>query len=415
VQRLWQALALGSALLAACNGGGPSGTQVQVQLVNGLSEPINATAAAYRVGNGPFQPLNPSGLGIYTFTVPAGQDRYTVVFRCPTFGTLSSQQVQAVSYELTLQEATSFKVRCYGGYAGPEANLNQPDDNTSSRDFSGGYATAYSATTMASLSDEGTDGSINDIDNAFRVPVGQNREVAIFGEVGGTYYFGRGFFNITPTTTGIPPINVSPVSATFTTSSPAQANLLGREVNIFLGTGSSFPKPSSLSSDLYQVLTFSGSSAALKRIPAPNLPSTVNISAPSLTFTPTVPTPAPGDLPTFQALSASGFSGGIDLRGYLLVLSWPTGSSWQHFVSQGALGGTNYALPDPTSIAGLSALKPASGDPVNWQAVALGVDQPLGHLLAADPIPQGFGFDLVDRGTALELEAESAGGSYTQP
>ncbi|GAA6756877.1 hypothetical protein Thermus77420_23530 [Thermus thalpophilus] len=415
--RFWKALALGGTLiLTACNGGGPSGTQVQVQLVNGLDEPINATAAAYRVGNGPFQPLNPSGLGTYTFTVPAGQDRYTVVFRCPSFGTLSAA-VNAQSYELTLQEATTFKARCFGAYAGPEANLNQSDDNTSSQNFSGGSATVHSATVITVLSDEGSNGIVNDIDNAFRVPVGPNREVAIFGSVGGTYYFGRDFFSISPTTTTLPsPITVNPVSASFATSNPAQANLLGKEVNISLGSGTSFPQPSTDPDDLYQVLTFSGTSATLKRIPASSLPSTVNISAPSLAFSPTVPTPGAGNLPTFQGLSASGFSGGISLRGYLLVLNWPMGSAWQHFVSQGALGGsTSYSLPDPTAVAGLTALKPTSGDTVSWQAAALGTNKPLSDLLAARPIPQGIGFDLLDRRLALELEAEGAGGSYTQP
>ncbi len=124
-------MALGTGLallLAAC--GGPSGTQVQVSLVDGLDNPIQATAAAYRVGSGPFQALSPPGLGQYRFTVPSGENRYTVVFRCPFFGTLASQ-VQAVSYELTLAEATSFKARCPLAYAGPEANLNQTDDNTS--------------------------------------------------------------------------------------------------------------------------------------------------------------------------------------------------------------------------------------------------------------------------------------------
>ncbi|GLV48357.1 hypothetical protein TJA_15130 [Thermus sp. LT1-2-5] len=413
--RFWKALALGGTLvLAACNGGGPSGTQVQVALVNGLNEPINATAAAYRVGNGSFQPLSQSGPGTYTFTVPAGQDRYTVVFRCPYFGTLSGT-VLALSYELTLAEATAFKARCPSAYAGPEANLNQTDDNTSSQDFNGGSAAAYSATSGAPFLDEGGDNVVNDIDNSFRVPVGPNREVAIFGEVSGTYYFGRGFFTITPTTTSIPQISVSPVSATFGTANPAQANLLGKEVNVSLGSGNTFPKPSADPNDLYQVLTFSGNSAALRRIPASSLPATVNLSAPSLTFSPSVSPPVPGDLPTFQGLSASGFSAGISLRGYLLELTWPTSSRWQHFVSQGALSGSTYALPDPTGVAGLSALKPTSGDLVGWQALALGTDKPLNQLLAADPIPQGFGFDLIDRRLALELEAASDANSYTQP
>jgi len=412
-------MALGTGLallLAACGGGGPSGTQVQVSLVDGLDNPIYATAAAYRVGNGPFQALSPTGPGQYRFTVPSGQNRYTVVFRCPYFGTLASY-VQAVSYELTLAEATSFKVRCPQAYAGPEANLNEMDDNTSSQDFAGGTGRAYSATIfVAPLLDEGGDGRVNDLPNFFRVPVGQNREVAIFGEIGSTYYFGRALVNVTPTTTGIPPILVSPVGASFATTDPAEAYLLGKEVRIFLGSGTTFPRPSSDPGDLYELRSSSGGQARLRRVPGNALASPVDTALPSLSFSPTVPTPGAGSLPTFQGLAASGFATTRPLRGYLLTLNW-TGASWQHLVGQGVLGAaTSYALPDPTGVVGLEALKPTSGDSVSWQAAALGLDRPLSQVLGARPIPQGIGpFDALNRHLPLDLEAATVFGSYTQP
>jgi hypothetical protein len=415
-------MALGTGLallLAACGGGGPSGTQVQVSLVDGLDNPIQATAAAYRVGNGPFQALIPTGPGQYRFTVPSGENRYTVVFRCPYFGALASQ-VQAVSYELTLAEATSFKARCPLAYAGPEANLNQTDDNTSGQDFAGGAGQAYSATTFffgAPLLDEGGDGQVNDLPNFFRVPVGQNREVAIFGQIGSTYYFGRALVNVTSTTTGIPPIAVSPVVGSFATTDPAQAYFLGKEVRIFLGSGTTLPRPSSDPGDLYELLSFSGAQARLRRVPANALASPVDTAPPSLSFSPSVPTPGAGSLPTFQGLTASGFAATRPLRGYLLELVWSGGAFWQHLVGQGVLGAaTSYALPDPTGVAGLEALKPTSGDFVNWQAVALGLDQALSQVLGARPIPQGIGpFDALNRHLPLDLEAAAASGSYTQP
>jgi hypothetical protein len=414
-------MALGTGLallLAACGGGGPSGTQVQVSLVDGLDNPIHATAAAYRVGSGPFQALSPTGPGQYRFTVPSGENRYTVVFRCPSFGILASY-VQAVSYELTLAEATSFKARCPLAYAGPEANLNQTDDNTSGQDFAGGAGQAYSATLPgAPLLDEGGDGQVNDLPDFFRVPVGQNREVAIFGQIGSTYYFGRALVNVTSTTTGIPPIAVSPVGGSFATTDPAQANLLGKEVRIFLGFSTTFPRPSSDPGDLYELVSFSGggAQARLRRVPGNALASPVDTAPPSLSFSPSVPTPGAGSLPTFQGLTASGFAPTRPLKGYLLTLNW-FGAFWQHLVGQGVLGAaTSYALPDPTGVAGLEALKPTSGDFVFWQAVALGLDQALSQVLGARPIPQGIGpFDALNRHLPLDLDAAAASGSYTQP
>lgn len=403
-------------LLAACGGGGPSGTQVQVTLVDGLDNPIQATAAAYRAGSGPFQALHPTGPGQYRFTVPSGENRYTVVFRCPYFGALASQ-VQAVSYELTLAEATSFKARCPLAYAGPEANFNQVNDNTSGQDFAGGLGQAYSATSLgALLSDEGGDGRVNDLPNSFQVPVGPNREVAIFGQIGATYYFGRALVNVASTTTGIPPIAVSPVGTSFATTQPVQAFFLGKEVRILLGTGTSFPKPTADPGDLYELASFGPSQGRLRRVPGNALVSPVDTALPSLSFSPSVPTPSAGSLPTFQGLTASGFAGTRPLKGYLLELSW-TGASWQHLVGQGALGAaTSYALPDPTGVAGLEALKPTSGDAVNWQAVALGMDQALGQVLGARPIPQGLGpVEVLNRHLPLDLEGIGASGSYTQP
>jgi len=412
-------MALGTGLallLAACNG--PSGTQVQVNLVDGLDNPIQATAAAYRVGNGPFQALSPTGPGQYRFTVPSGANQYTVVFRCPSFGTLASQ-VQVVSYELKLAEATSFKVRCPQAYAGPEANLNRDDDDTSNESFPNWTGQAYSATSSEFLVDEEGDNEWNDLPAHFRVPVGQNREVAIFGYKDGNYYFGRKLVNVTYTTTEIGQITVSQVGANFTTSHQVRAYLLGKEVRIPLGSGNSFPKPSSQAGDLYELVSVSGNQARLMRISADALGNSVTTTPPNLSFSPNVPTPSAGSLPTFTSLTASGFPNERPLRGYLLALSWTgnwMGASWQHLVSKGALQGNSYTLPDPTGVAGLEALKPTSGDSVIWQAVALGLDQALSQVLGARPIPQGTGpLDALDRHLPLDLEAAVAFGSYTQP
>uniref|UniRef100_A0A7C2C2Q9 Uncharacterized protein n=1 Tax=Thermus islandicus TaxID=540988 RepID=A0A7C2C2Q9_9DEIN len=427
-------MALGTGLallLAACGGGGPnespSGTQVQVSLVDGLDNPIQATAAAYRVGNGSFQALSPTGLGQYRFTVPSGENRYTVVFRCPFFGILSSR-VLAVSYELTLAEATSFKVRCPLAYAGPEANLNETNDNTSSQDFTGGQGQAYSATSSVFLVDEGqNDDKVNDLPNFFQVPVGENREVAIYGQIGNTYYFGRKLVNVNYDTTHIGQITVSQVGDNFTTSHQAQAHLLGKEVRIPLGSGNIFPKPSSDSGDLYELVSFSGNQMRLKRVRGDLIADNedTDLSQNLNNFNPSVSLNA-GSLPTFQGLTASGFPNERPLRGYLLTLSWLgdwMGAFWQHLVGQGVLQTLqtdNYALPDPTGVTGLEALKPTSGDSVSWQAVALGLNRDLSQVLGARPIPRAlwigsFSFDVLNRHLPLDLEAGVAFGSYTQP
>jgi len=423
-------MALGTGLallLAACGGGGPnespSGTQVQVSLVDGLDNPIQATAAAYRVGTGPFQALSPTGPGQYRFTVPSGEKKYTVVFRCPFFGILSSR-VLAVSYELTLAEATSFKVRCPLAYAGPEANLNETNDNTSSQDFTGRQGQAYSATSSVFLVDEGqNDDKVNDLPNFFQVPVGQNREVAIYGQIGNTYYFGRALVDVTYTTTEIGQITVSQVGDNFTTSHQAQAHLLGKEVRIPLGSGNIFPKPSSDSGDLYELVSFSfnGDQARLRRVPGNALASPVDTALPSLSFNPSVSLNA-GSLPTFQGLTDPQFPNERPLRGYLLTLSWLSdwmGAFWQHLVGKGALQTNSYPLPDPTGVTGLEALKPTKKDSVTWAAAALGLDQPLSQVLGARPIPQWIDLlgtlDAQNRHLPLDREAVGASGDYEQP
>ena len=433
-------MALGTGLallLAACGGGGPngsgspnespSGTQVQVSLVDGLDNPIQATAAAYRVGTGPFQALSPTGPGQYRFTVPSGANRYTVVFRCPFFGILSSQ-VLAVSYELALTEATSFKVRCPLAYAGPEANLNKQHDDTSSEDFAGpgNWANAYSATSSAPIVDDDPadpNPRVDDLPNFFQVPVGQNREVAIFGQIGTDYYFGRALENVTSTTTQINQITVNQVVGSFATTDPALAHFLGKEVRIPLGFGNSFPKPASQAGDLYELVSVSGNQARLRRVSGNALASPVDTAPPNLSFSPSVPTPSAGSLPTFQNLTASGFAATRPLRGYLLALSWIgnfSGAFWQHLVGKEALSGnTSYTLPDLTGVTGLEALKPTSGDSVIWQAVALGLDQALSQVLGARPIPQWIDLlgplDAPNRHLPLDLEAVEASGDYEQP
>jgi len=423
-------MALGTGLallLAACGGGGPSGTQVQVNLVDGLDNPIQATAAAYRVGNGPFQALSPTGPGQYRFTVPSGEKKYTVVFRCPFFGILSSR-VLAVSYELTLAEATSFKVRCPLAYAGPEANLNETNDNTSSQDFAqpGNWAKAYSATSSVFLVDDDPadpNPRVNDLPNFFQVPVGQNREVAIFGKIGNTYYFGRALVDVTYTTTEIGQITVSQVGDNFTTSHQAQAHLLGKEVRIPLGSGNIFPKPSSDSGDLYELVSFSGNQMRLKRVRGDLIADNedTDLSQNLNNFNPSV-SPNAGSLPTFQGLTDPQFPNERPLRGYLLTLSWLSdwmGAFWQHLVGKGALQTNSYPLPDPTGVTGLEALKPTKKDSVTWAAAALGLDQPLSQVLGARPIPQWIDLlgplDALNRHLPLDLEAVGASGDYEQP
>ncbi len=80
---------------------------------------------------------------------------------------------------------------------------------------------------------------------------------------------------VTPTTTGIPSIAVSPVGASFATTDPAEAYLPGKEVRIRLGFGTTFPRPSSDPGDLYELASFSGGQGRLRRIPGNALASPV--------------------------------------------------------------------------------------------------------------------------------------------
>lgn len=139
----------------------------------------------------------PTGQSSWSLPIPSGA-RFQVAFRCPSVSGTDFY----VSLDLMRSEVgTNLLVRCPVAYASSPATVS---GNVSPPLGSG---TAFSAWGAASF----TGGSFAGL----TAPTGPGREVAVFGDSGGTPYFGR----TGPVT--IPPLAVSvPVSPTVPSTSP---------------------------------------------------------------------------------------------------------------------------------------------------------------------------------------------------
>lgn len=188
VKRLWPFLLL-LALLAACGGGGIQ--TLNVTLVDGIGEPLQPLAAAWRLGpppsSGGLPWLSlPTGQSSWSLPIPSGA-RFQVAFRCPSVSGADFY----VSLDLMRSEVgTNLLVRCPVAYASPTAAVG----GTISPALSSG--TAFSARGAVSF----TGGSFAGLTAPTTAPTGNGREVAVFGVNGGTPHFGRtGPVNIPPT------------------------------------------------------------------------------------------------------------------------------------------------------------------------------------------------------------------------
>lgn len=122
----------------------------------------------------------------------------------------------------------------------------------------------------------------------------------------------------------------------------------------------------------------------------------VGFSTPaSKNFTPPTPWPdpytAPADQPLLSFGGLSPMKNGNEFVGYTLVYSW-TGIYWQTFVSKAWLdSGTQYTMPDLTSLSGFANLKRLPGESYRWAAIALASNQGIGTIVHAD-MPMLYGF-----------------------
>ncbi len=404
MKRLWLFLPL-LALLAACGGGGIQ--TLNVTLVDGIGEPLQPLAAAWRLGpppsSGGLPWLSlPTGQSSWSLPIPSGA-RFQVAFRCPSVSGTDFY----VSLDLMRSEVgTNLLVRCPVAYASPTAAVG----GTVSSALSSG--TAFSARGTVSF----TGGSFAGL----TAPTGNGREVAVFGVSGSTPYFGRtGLVNL-PTAVSV---SVSPLNSTdiLNLTTPAGFSsyaglVLSTFVPVGLATWAGGPKtvarPGSLfGGDLFQFSACNGSGCSILRKDAtdPGVASgsSLSLSVPSLTLSLTQ-SHTPSTLPTFSNIASGGFSPSLSFLGYALFLAEPGVRYWRHFLSAGALGSATSYYVDVQQASGFAGVVPTAGSSVQLRATAFAGDQPLSALLAAQPIPQETfpGHTLfLDRMWPVHLEA----------
>lgn len=416
-------------LLAACGGGGVQ--TLNVILVDGIGEPLQPLAAAWRVGPPPSTsglPWNALPTGQSSWSLPLlANSRFQVAFRCPNIpGTAVPSYV---SLDLMRSEVGSnLMVRCPVAYASPTVSTSGSVTPALS------WGTAFSA--------RGQAGSTGSAFTNLDVPTGPGREVAAFGMAGPTSYFGRsGPLNITSTTTTLSSLSLSSTGTLNLTTPNGFFTYAGLVLSTFVpvdllpptgagwtGTGTPQPvaRPTALSSgDLFQFWTCHGSSCAILRKdaadPAVAPLASVSLSVPPLSLSGSQ-THTPSTLPTFSNIASGGFSPSLTFLGYTLSLeeagpAWPGVSRyWRHFVGPGALGSATSYYLDLENAPGFAGVVPSPLSSVQLRATAFAGDQPLSALLAARPIPRETfnGHTLfLDRMWPVHLEAALLQSNFT--
>lgn len=372
-------LALG--LLSACSG--PSAPFLTVKLVDGLGEPLQPQAAAWRVGSGAWLPLT-TGQSSWVLPLPATSSAtFAVGFQCPSTNPLSYVSLEAKRNEV----GNILLLRCPLDWNSPTAavsgSTNPPVNGT-----------AYSARGQAPLN------ALNGSFSGLNAPQGPGREVAALGSSGSTFYFGRSGLIAIPSN---PALNLSPtltLTATTPTAFPSQARVhldTGVTVDLASWSGGSQtvprPNPSALAAaELLEVHTQDTMGLGILRLTNPDplvAPgSTVNLSVPPFSLT-VGQTHSANALPTFTAtsLASVGFSPGLNPLGYALLLAEPGERYWRHFVSPGAATGPTYTF-NLEQAPGFAGVVPNQGANVQLCASAFASDQSLASLLASRPLPQ---------------------------
>ncbi|WP_337845626.1 ArsR family transcriptional regulator [Thermus sp.] len=369
-------LALG--LLSACSG--PGAPSLTVNLVDGLGEPLQPLAAAWRVGSGAWLAL-PTGQSSWVLPLPAGSGAtFAVGFRCPSASPLSYVSLEAKRNEV----GNALILRCPLDWHSPTAVVSgnaNPSVN----------GTAFSARGQANV----TGGSFNGL----TAPQGPGWEVAVLGSLGGATYFGRSGLIPIPSS---PTLTLSPalaLTAVTPTGFPSRAQVhldTGVTVDLAAWNGGSQtvprPDPSALTpGELLEVHADLVTSLSILRLanqdPLAAPGSTVNLPVPSHTFA-VVQIHTANALPTFTftPLGSVGFSSGLNPLGYALLLAEPGARYWRHFASPGVATGPTYTF-NLEQAPGFSGVVPSGGS-VQLCASAFGGDQPLAGLLTSRPLPQ---------------------------
>lgn len=420
----------GTVLLVLTGCGGNPLVPLTVDLIDGVGQPLQPIAAAWRPGpppstsNAPWiaLPVNQASWNLPLLN----STRFQVAFLCP--GTGGSQFY--VSLDLVRNELGShLRVRCPRVYASPFAPVNGSITGAS---LTAGWVAA-----------EGTSQPLTGTSyGPLNVPQGV-REIGVYGtDTSGVSYFGRsGPVSITSGGNAVN-VSVSPVASSLTVTATlgfnSDASLILNSfvqlpiVSWFAGNpGSSVqsvPRPVLSGGDYLQFWTEHVSSWAIWRYdpsdPAVAPGASLNLSVPALSLSGNQ-SHNPNSLPTFSNIAFSGFSPGLSFLGYAILLAEPGVRYWRHFVSPGALGTAATYYIDVENAPGCAGVVPTPGSTVQLRVTAFAGSQPpaagtpsalLGNLLSAKPLPNEtvMGHTLfLDRAWPVHLEVAPWATTFT--
>ncbi len=415
-------LGLLGALLAACGGGGPTGTTVEVNVTDFANNPMNPVAAALQVGNGSWQPLVPTGTGRFKLTVPSGETRYGVALTCP-FGLVSGAVSLVRVFQLTTTEATVIRTPCpslSGNLSRIQGTVNTGLGAGSTYRIASGFSEGSSLSNGASF-------DIN-------IPSGPNKELVVLGyNSGGVLQRARILRSLNASSnlsgqnvilTAADAVTIQSVNAftpptgfsgNYSVTFRSQENVYLRVGNGTAAGGNYSVLPGTVAEDLF----FAQGSASLSgrqvtHIRSFSTPSAVTFNLPA--EWPTGYAVNPAALPTFNNLTH--LSSDAQFRAYQILINWGPFGFLATTISKGWLGtGTSYSLPDLTSIVGFAA-KPFSGEEVRWLVLATTSNKPLGELLATGPAILGdeallgLGFAALQN---LEYKVSGISGDFVVP
>jgi len=408
------------ALLAAC-GGGP-GTKVTATVVNYDGTPGVVTTAAYQVGGGAWQTLNPDEDGRLVFYVPSGETRYGVAVRCGGLLLLGNYSVNAAA-QLTTAESTAPVLGCMS--VGPFAEVS-------------GHIDVSGVTGAAGYEIEGAfggdSGSTTADDCGLDLPLGPDRDLVAFAKNASGQALAakvvRGIDARAPVAladlalTDADAVEVRNVGA-FTVPGGWNGNY---ELNLYtaggatvldedlLGSGTEtggavYTVKNAQSGDLYQLMISASAGASglkvarFRFVDAPEMGDVVE----SLSIDPFLSyAVAAAAHPVFPATHPD-----EDVQAYMFTTISPV-NVWSYTVSRGWLGNASeYATPDLSGLRGFAYTYPLNGEGVSWFAIALKTNGTARELFEL-PRASIFLFSLPKK-AGLVIDAASVRGNFTAP
>ena len=434
---------LGLLWLAACGPKGPAGTEVTVHLV----APFGGTGTGrvvYQVGDGGWQVALPKEEGGYAFTVPAGEKRYGVAVNCFPPGTGLATLGFVRVYQLTTDEATELRVGCMGIVDYAQYALTSAQLKATAASGDRGYNRVW---LRSAWSDE--QAALGSAETLYFLAEA-DRDLLLVAYSDTTTKYAPGFIErirfVRDFDASSPPVCATPCEYELNaTDEPAYKEVDGFSLpdwahddpwfgvgfvsknglvvphgsndpdhNPALGTGDDAGGsyqliPGTEDGDVYWAEASSRDATGTYR--AGNVRvlghegEDLAFALPAEQFDPSVEEDA---LPRFS------WSGppAPDLIGYAFVAEFPEFNEFA-LVSTGWLEDrTEYQVPDLSGAPGFHGARPFEGETLNWEAIAIVANEPLGEILAGEPLPLP---NPLPRLPGLDLKMASKKGSYVVP